>query len=280
MAFITATPLPRAHGASHHRNTCAVRPRHAVRAAIEPATKEKPPAQTGPPKPPARLSNAQVLAERLSDTAYDIRLHFSRLISQSNAPLKNGPRVVVLGTGWAAHSLSKVVDLSTLQSVTIVSPRNFFFFTPLLSAAAVGTVELRSIVEPIRHANPYVDYFEASAVAVDTVAQSVKCIRRIDRVGESSMIEKPSAHEREDSPKTDVEFDVPYDVLVVAVGETTATFNVQGAKEYAYFLKELTDARLLRRNLLGTFFLNLISRHNIFHIFYNQSCTLSNPASF
>lgn len=250
MAFVTTTPLPRSYGAQRPQ-ICSVRPRTVIRAATEPATKEKPPAQTEPPKPPVRLSNAQVLAERLSDTAYDIRLHFSRLISQSNAPLKNGPRVVVLGTGWAAHSLSKVVDLSSLQSVTIVSPRNFFFFTPLLSAAAVGTVELRSIVEPIRHANPYVDYFEAAAVAIDTDAQSVKCVRRIDRVGETAISEKPSTGTAE--PLTaNVEFDIPYDVLVVAVGETTATFNVQGAREYAYFLKELTDARLLRRNLLGT----------------------------
>ena len=34
--------------------------------------------------------------------------------------------------------------------VTLVSPRNYFLYTPLLPAAATGTVEERSIVEPVR----------------------------------------------------------------------------------------------------------------------------------
>ena len=34
--------------------------------------------------------------------------------------------------------------------VTLVSPRNYFLYTPLLPSAATGTVEPRSIVDPIR----------------------------------------------------------------------------------------------------------------------------------
>lgn len=41
-----------------------------------------------------------------------------------------------------------------MYEVVIVSPRNFFLFTPMLSGSAVGTVEYRSILEPIRQANP------------------------------------------------------------------------------------------------------------------------------
>lgn len=216
---------------------------------MEPATKEKQEITNVPTPTPVRLSNAQVLAERLNDTLFDVRLHFSRFWREPG-PSTTGPRVVVLGTGWAAHSLAKVIDLSKLQSVTMISPRNFFFFTPLLSAAAVGTVELRSIVEPIRHANPLVDYFEAFAVAIDTDKQIVKCIRReTGRGGNGTAMGNGVGSA--DHTEEQVEFDVSYDVLVVAVGETTATFNVRGAREYAYFLKELTDARLLRRNLLG-----------------------------
>lgn len=33
----------------------------------------------------------------------------------------------------------------------MVSPRNYFLYTPLLPAVAVGTVEERSIVEPVRN---------------------------------------------------------------------------------------------------------------------------------
>lgn len=33
----------------------------------------------------------------------------------------------------------------------MVSPRNYFLYTPLLPAVAVGTMEERSIVEPVRN---------------------------------------------------------------------------------------------------------------------------------
>jgi hypothetical protein len=59
-------------------------------------------------------------------------------------------RVVVLGTGWAGTSLLKDLDAS-LYDVQVVSPRNYFAFTPLLPSVTVGTVEARSIVEPIRN---------------------------------------------------------------------------------------------------------------------------------
>ncbi len=34
-------------------------------------------------------------------------------------------------------------------------------------------------------------------------------------------------------------FEVPYDILVVAVGEQPATFGVKGVKEYCFFMKEV-----------------------------------------
>lgn len=36
-----------------------------------------------------------------------------------------------------------------------------------------------------------------------------------------------------------LQFEVPYDVLVYAVGEQPATFGVKGVEEYAYFMKEV-----------------------------------------
>lgn len=184
--------------------------------------------------PTPRLSNIQVFLERLNDTALDARIHYTRLFTRKKQSIENAPRIVILGTGWAAHSLVKVLD-TTATSATIISPRNFFFFTPLLSASAVGTVEFRSIVEPIRAANPFIDYFEAYAVDIDLENQQVHCV----------------PGKREGKPDAEDPFNVPYDYLVVAVGETTATFGVPGARKYAYFLKEISDARRLRQKILG-----------------------------
>lgn len=59
-------------------------------------------------------------------------------------------RVVVLGTGWAGTSFLKDMDASKYD-VQVVSPRNYFAFTPLLPSVTCGAVEARSIVEPIRN---------------------------------------------------------------------------------------------------------------------------------
>lgn len=58
-------------------------------------------------------------------------------------------KLVVLGTGWAGTSFLRNLDASQYD-VQVVSPRNYFLFTPLLPSVTCGTVEPRSIVEPIR----------------------------------------------------------------------------------------------------------------------------------
>jgi NADH:ubiquinone reductase (non-electrogenic) len=57
--------------------------------------------------------------------------------------------VVVLGTGWGGAPFLKNPDCSRYE-VKVISPRNYFAFTPLLPSVTCGTVEARSIVEPIQ----------------------------------------------------------------------------------------------------------------------------------
>lgn len=59
-------------------------------------------------------------------------------------------KVVLLGTGWAGTSFLKNLNNSQYE-VQIISPRNYFAFTPLLPSVTCGTVEARSVVEPIRN---------------------------------------------------------------------------------------------------------------------------------
>lgn len=63
--------------------------------------------------------------------------------------VKKKDKVVVLGTGWGGTSFIKGLDTS-LYDVYVISPRNYFAFTPLLPSVTTGTVEARSITEPIR----------------------------------------------------------------------------------------------------------------------------------
>ena len=81
-----------------------------------------------------------------------VELHPKTQLPQT-ATFKDGsPRknLVILGTGWGAVSLLQKLD-TTHYNVIVVSPRNYFLFTPLLTSTPVGTVDLKSIMEPIRH---------------------------------------------------------------------------------------------------------------------------------
>ncbi len=64
-------------------------------------------------------------------------------------------RVVVLGSGWGSMSFVKNLPKATTgehgwYDLTVVSPRNYFLYTPLLPGAVTGTVEAKSIVESVR----------------------------------------------------------------------------------------------------------------------------------
>lgn len=138
-------------------------------------------------------------------------------------------RLVVLGTGFGAFNLIK--SLKRDYRITVVSPRNHFLFTPLLPSTTVGTIEFRSIIEPVRHAREGMTFYHARAEDLDTEAHLVRCVG----------VEGSEA------------FDVPYDALAIAVGSVSNTFGVPGVAEHATFLKELSDARLLRQRIIHCF---------------------------
>jgi len=61
-------------------------------------------------------------------------------------------------------------------NVTLISPTTYFAFTPLLPSACVGTVEARSLVEPIRKLIARVrgHYLMGSAVDIDMAERLVE----------------------------------------------------------------------------------------------------------
>lgn len=68
---------------------------------------------------------------------------------------KEKPRVVVLGSGWAGCRVMKGLD-TNIYDVVCVSPRNHMVFTPLLASTCVGTLEFRSVAEPIARIQPVI----------------------------------------------------------------------------------------------------------------------------
>jgi NADH dehydrogenase FAD-containing subunit len=60
---------------------------------------------------------------------------------------------------------------------TVISPHNYFLYTPLLPSVTVGTLEARSIIQPTRfitrHKKRKVNVIEAEAKEVDPVSKTV-----------------------------------------------------------------------------------------------------------
>ena len=95
---------------------------------------------------------AEKAAELVENTVADFTKSLTPKGEMGPTSTTNGStkeKVVILGTGWGAASLLKDIDTS-LYDVTVISPRNYFLFTPMLAGASVGTVEYRSITQPIR----------------------------------------------------------------------------------------------------------------------------------
>ncbi|KAK0113215.1 NADH:ubiquinone oxidoreductase [Cadophora gregata] len=143
--------------------------------------------------------------------------------------------LVILGTGWGAVSLLKKLDTEN-YNVIIISPRNYFLFTPLLPSCTTGTVEHRSIMEPIRsitrHKKAAVKFYEAEATKIDHE-------RKVVYIDDNSEIKGSSS-------KTEV----AYDMLVVSVGAENATFGIPGVREHSCFLKEIGDAQAIRKKIM------------------------------
>ncbi|XP_075666915.1 external alternative NAD(P)H-ubiquinone oxidoreductase B2, mitochondrial-like [Castanea sativa] len=144
-------------------------------------------------------------------------------------------KVVVLGTGWAGTSFLKNLKNPTYD-VQVISPRNYFAFTPLLPSVTCGTVEPRSIVEPIRNIvrkkHSDVQYCEAECYKIDAENKKIYC--RSTQNGKE-------------------EFVVDFDYLIISVGARVNTFNTPGVEEHCHFLKEVEDAQRIRRTVIDCF---------------------------
>jgi NADH:ubiquinone reductase (non-electrogenic) len=120
--------------------------------------------------------------------------------------------------------------------VVVISPRNYFLFTPLLPSCTTGTIEHRSIMEPIRSIlrtkKASVKYYEAHADSIDVERKVVRITDDSDVKGSISQTE------------------VPYDMLVVGVGAENATFGIPGVREHTLFLKEIGDAQAIRKKIM------------------------------
>ncbi|KAL1977399.1 hypothetical protein VTN31DRAFT_258 [Thermomyces dupontii] len=150
--------------------------------------------------------------------------------SEAKKAQQDKPRLVILGTGWGSTALLKTLNPGDYH-VTVVSPVGYFLFTPMLPSATVGTLSLRTLVEPARRIVQRVNghFLKGQAEDVDF---------------ENRLVEVS----QEDANGNRRHFYLPYDKLVIAVGSLTNAHGVEGL-EHCHFLKTIDDARMIKNKI-------------------------------
>ncbi|KAF8758716.1 Pyridine nucleotide-disulfide oxidoreductase [Rhizoctonia solani] len=153
----------------------------------------------------------------------------------------------------AGFGVLRGVDKKKYQTV-VISPRSYFAFTPLLASTAVGTLEFRTAIEPVRRKG--VELYQGWAETVDFKDKSILVQSNL-----ATELDKDQGGEK---------FTVKYDKvtflstttssnslslfqLVIAPGAYSQTFGTPGVTQHAYFLKDVADARRIRQRVLSNF---------------------------
>ncbi|KAH9811047.1 hypothetical protein DFH28DRAFT_1033239 [Melampsora americana] len=149
---------------------------------------------------------------------------------QTLQDLSQKPKLVIIGGGWGGVGLINSLDPDNYH-VVVIAPENYNLFTPLLPSATVGTVETRTLVEPIRKIIARIKghYLQGYAVDVDLKSRLVEV--------------KPTVENQES-------FYVPYDKLVISVGSVSNTHGVPGLKNCSQ-LKTINDVREIRSKIIN-----------------------------
>ncbi|GJF00393.1 nucleotide-binding domain-containing protein [Phanerochaete sordida] len=164
-----------------------------------------------------------------------LRSYLSDIEDPQQSRVSEKPRLVIVGGGWGAVGVLQTIKPEDYH-VTVISPETYNTFTPLLPSAAVGTIMVRSLVEPLRKIVARLRGHVLNAKAVDLVMG--------ERLVEVEVVSPAVSQGKR--------IYVPYDVLVIACGSTSASHGVKGL-EHCFQLKTIGDAQRIRQRVISNF---------------------------
>lgn len=142
------------------------------------------------------------------------------------------PKLVIIGSGWAGFYIAEKIDTSRYD-VSIISPRRTSAYTPLLASAAVGVFSFYLAEESVRSKSRNKQHFiKANVLDIDFDKKICHCSPAFD-----------------DDPEPLPNFDVEYDILIIAPGCVPNTFGTPGVENHGVFLKNVSDAMRIRKVL-------------------------------
>ncbi len=139
-------------------------------------------------------------------------------------------KILVLGGGFAGMYAANQVRrrLGAKAHVEVISRDNYFVFQPLLPEVAAGSIAPLHAVSPLRELLKGVFVRKARIESVDFDRKIVTLFQGVQR--------RPT--------------EVPYDQLVVALGQEVDLSRMPGLTDHALTMKTLEDSRRLRAHVI------------------------------
>ncbi|MGE5177825.1 MAG: NAD(P)/FAD-dependent oxidoreductase [Bacteroidota bacterium] len=143
-----------------------------------------------------------------------------------------GRRLVILGGGFAGLDVARAIGRSRTAraywDTLLIDKENFFQFNPLLPSVAVGAVETRHIVYPLREMalHRHIRFHKNKAIRIDLEKKEVAL--------HNGLV-------------------APYDALVISAGSVTNYYGVPGAEPNTRPFKTIADAMTLRARVVELF---------------------------
>src|SRR6266496_2691320 len=141
-------------------------------------------------------------------------------------------RIVILGGGFAgvytAMHLEKALRRRDDLEILLINKENYFVFQPMLAEVVSGSIGMLDTVSPIRRMLPRTDLHVREVESIDIENQTITTT--------------PGLH-----PHPNV---IPYDHLVLALGNVTDFRGLRGLPEHAIPFKNLGDALFIRNHVI------------------------------
>lgn len=138
------------------------------------------------------------------------------------------PQVVIVGAGFAGINAAKALRGADAD-ITVVDQNNYHTFAPLLYQVATAGLDVAEVARQVRaifRRQRNLAFRQGRVAAVDLEDRVVRLSGGVR---------------------------LPFDYLVLAAGATSSDFGVPGVRDYAFFLKTLTEAVNLRSHILEQF---------------------------
>ena len=156
--------------------------------------------------------------------------------AQSYAGLARGKTFLILGAGFGgtavAQELACLLSDASNGEIILIDSRNYLLFTPMLTEAAGGEIDMRSITSSVRRLPKRIRFVQGAVKTIDLATKTVVVATGSDGIPVSEKTFKA-------------------DHLVIALGSVSNFHHEKSIAEHSLQMKSLADAGAVCRRVLA-----------------------------